>query len=130
MSLSGSTKKIILDLSQWKKAMTLRVLSPDLLDSLKLSKVDFQLKNQLSNLILVVLKEEGRDFMHSEHLGWILTCPSNLGTGLRAGSMVKIPLFSARKDFKDVCGKMGLQVRGTKGIGGYDQTKILTFFRC
>merc|ERR1719284_1990179 len=23
--------------------------------------------------------------MHSEHLGWILTCPSNLGTGLRAG---------------------------------------------
>ena len=53
--------------------------------------------------------------MHSEHLGWILTCPSNLGTGLRAGSMVKIPLFSARPDFKDICGKMGLQVRGTKG---------------
>ena len=65
--------------------------------------------------------------MHSEHLGWILTCPSNLGTGLRAGSMVKIPLFSARKDFKDVCGKMGLQVRGTKGIGGYNKTKIFTF---
>ena len=53
--------------------------------------------------------------MHSEHLGWILTCPSNLGTGLRAGSMVKIPLFSARPDFKEICGKMGLQVRGTKG---------------
>merc|ERR1711893_262217 len=62
------------------------------------------------------LQAEGYDFMHSEHLGWILTCPSNLGTGLRAGSMVKIPLFSARKDFKDVCGKMGLQVRGTKGV--------------
>ena len=62
-----------------------------------------------------VLKSEGRDFMHSEHLGWILTCPSNLGTGLRAGSMVKVPLFSARPDFKEVCGKMGLQVRGTKG---------------
>ncbi|CAG5089701.1 Oidioi.mRNA.OKI2018_I69.PAR.g12314.t1.cds [Oikopleura dioica] len=63
-----------------------------------------------------VLKEEGVEFMHSEHLGWILTCPSNLGTGLRAGSMVKVPLFSARKDFKDVCKKMGLQVRGTKGV--------------
>ena len=36
-----------------------------------------------------VLKKEGYDFMHSEHLGWILTCPSNLGTGLRAGCMVK-----------------------------------------
>lgn len=47
-----------------------------------------------------VLKENDADFMHSEHLGWILTCPSNLGTGLRAGCMVKIPLFSARADFK------------------------------
>ena len=36
------------------------------------------------------LKNEGYDFMHSEHLGWILTCPSNLGTGLRAGAMVKV----------------------------------------
>ena len=35
-----------------------------------------------------VLKADGHDFMHSEHLGWILTCPSNLGTGLRAGCMV------------------------------------------
>merc|ERR1711982_104314 len=26
-------------------------------------------------------KEEGYDFMHNEHLGFILTCPSNLGTG-------------------------------------------------
>ena len=36
------------------------------------------------------LQAEGYDFMHSEHLGWILTCPSNLGTGLRAGAMVKV----------------------------------------
>jgi len=71
---------------------------------------------RLTEALQVVLKEEGRDFMHSDHLGWILTCPSNLGTGLRAGSMVKIPLFSARADFKEVCGKMGLQVRGTKGV--------------
>ena len=49
--------------------------------------------------------------MHNDHLGWILTCPSNLGTGLRAGAMVKVPLFSAREDFKAVCKKMGLQVR-------------------
>lgn len=71
---------------------------------------------KLTQALQVVLKEEGKDFMHSDHLGWILTCPSNLGTGLRAGSMVKIPLFSARSDFKDVCKKMGLQVRGTKGV--------------
>ena len=49
-----------------------------------------------------MLKEEGYDFMHNDHLGYILTCPSNLGTGLRAGAMVKLPLLSARKDFKTV----------------------------
>jgi creatine kinase len=63
-----------------------------------------------------VLKEEGYDFMKSDNLGWILTCPSNLGTGLRAGTMVKLDKFSARKDFKDVLKKMGLQARGTGGV--------------
>jgi len=62
------------------------------------------------------LKGEGYDFMHNEHLGFILTCPSNLGTGLRAGCMVKVPLFSARADFKDTLKKMRLQARGTAGV--------------
>merc|ERR1712137_1537379 len=62
------------------------------------------------------LKGDGYDFMHNDHLGFILTCPSNLGTGLRAGAMVKIPLFSARKDFKATLGKMKLQARGTAGV--------------
>merc|ERR1719159_2117161 len=66
--------------------------------------------------VQVVLKEEGYDFMHSEHLGWILTCPSNLGTGLRAGTMVMLPKVSARKDFKKILGKMKLQARGTGGV--------------
>jgi len=63
-----------------------------------------------------VLKEEGYDFMHSSHLGWILTCPSNLGTGVRAGTMVQLPLVSARPTFKAVLKKMGLQSRGTGGV--------------
>merc|ERR1712176_1375338 len=42
------------------------------------------------------LKGEGYDFMHNDHLGY----------GLRAGAMVKVPLFSARADFKDVLKKM------------------------
>jgi creatine kinase len=63
-----------------------------------------------------VLKSKGYDFMHSEHHGWILTCPSNLGTGLRAGTMVKLPILSGRPDFKAILGKMGLQARGTGGV--------------
>merc|ERR1712072_697593 len=63
-----------------------------------------------------VLKAEGKDFMHNDHLGYILTCPSNLGTGLRAGAMLKLPLLSGRKDFKTICKRMGLQARGTAGV--------------
>ena len=54
--------------------------------------------------------------MHNDHLGWILTCPSNLGTGLRAGTMVKLPKVSSRPDFKKLLGKMKLQARGTGGV--------------
>jgi len=62
------------------------------------------------------LEADGYGIMHSEHLGYILTCPSNLGTGLRAGAMVKVPLFSARPDFKDILKKMRLQPRGSAGV--------------
>merc|ERR1711887_137722 len=67
-------------------------------------------------VIQEVLKKEGYDFMHNDHLGWVLTCPSNLGTGLRAGAMVKVPLVSGRSDFKETLAKMGLQARGTGGV--------------
>merc|ERR1719446_1816348 len=63
-----------------------------------------------------VLKAEGADFMHNDHLGWVLTCPSNLGTGLRAGTMVKLPKVSAREDWKKLTSAMGLQARGTGGV--------------
>merc|ERR1719271_2044365 len=66
--------------------------------------------------VQAVLKSEGKDFMHNDHLGWVLTCPSNLGTGLRAGCMVKLVKLSAREDFKKILGKMALQARGTGGV--------------
>lgn len=54
--------------------------------------------------------------MHNDHHGFVLTCPSNLGTGLRAGAYVKIPHVSARKDFQALLAKMELQARGTGGV--------------
>jgi creatine kinase len=63
-----------------------------------------------------VLKTEGYDFMHTAHHGYILTCPSNIGTGLRAGSMVQVPLLSSRADFKKKLAAKGLQARGTAGV--------------
>merc|ERR550532_3578468 len=37
------------------------------------------------------MKVKGNGFMFNDHLGYVLTCPSNLGTGLRAGVHIKIP---------------------------------------
>jgi creatine kinase len=72
-----------------------------------------------TTVIAETLKSMGNEFMHNDHLGYINTCPSNIGTGLRAGAMTKLPLLSARKDFKDLCGKLGLQARGGGGENSY-----------
>jgi creatine kinase len=83
----------------------MRIISMEQGDNIKRIFTRFAKATQV---IQDVLKNEGFDFMHSEHLGFILTCPSNLGTGLRAGAMIKIPNLSVRKDFKEICSKLGL----------------------
>lgn len=60
-------------------------------------------------------KAKGFSFMHNDHLGFISTCPSNLGTALRASIMMRLPLFSAGPLFKDVVHHMGLAPRGRHG---------------
>ena len=60
-----------------------------------------------------LIKEKGHEFMWSDHLGYVLTCPSNLGTGMRAGVHLKVPLVSQDKRFDEVLEKMRLQKRGT-----------------
>ena len=54
--------------------------------------------------------------MWNEHLGYVLTCPSNLGTGLRAGVHIKLPLLSVHPKFGEVLSKLRLQKRGTGGV--------------
>jgi len=62
------------------------------------------------------IKNDGHDFMWNDHLGYILTCPSNLGTGLRAGVHIKIPLISQHEKFGDILKKLRLQKRGAGGV--------------
>merc|ERR1711970_1016975 len=63
------------------------------------------------------IKANGYDFMWNEHLGYVLTCPSNLGTGVRCGVHVKIPLVSANTEaFGTILKKMRLQKRGAGGV--------------
>jgi len=62
------------------------------------------------------MKTEKKEFMWNEHLGYVLTCPSNLGTGLRAGVHMKCPGLSQDKRFDDILDKLRLQKRGTGGV--------------
>lgn len=42
-----------------------------------------------------------------------MTCPSNLGTGLRGGVHVKLPNLSKHEKFGDILKRLRLQKRGT-----------------
>jgi len=60
------------------------------------------------------MKKEGASYMWNEHLGYVLTCPSNLGTGLRAGVHVKLPqLAKDEKRLDSMLEMLRLQKRGT-----------------
>ncbi|XP_037098289.1 creatine kinase, brain a [Syngnathus acus] len=63
-----------------------------------------------------LVRNRGHIFMWNEHLGYILTCPSNLGTGLRAGVHVKLPNMSKHAKFEEVLKRLRLQKRGTGGV--------------
>ena len=55
-------------------------------------------------------------FSHDDHLGYITSCPTNLGTALRASVHIKLPKLSARKEeFNDLASKYQLQIRGIHG---------------
>ena len=61
----------------------------------------------------------GKEFMWNEHLGFVLTCPSNLGTGLRGGVHVKIPLVSKQPEFETILKELRLQKRGIAAFKTY-----------
>jgi len=68
------------------------------------------------NKFEAAIKAAGHEFMWNEHLGYVLTCPSNLGTGVRCGVHVKIPHVSGNARFEEILGKLRLQKRGAGGV--------------
>merc|ERR1719390_620989 len=54
----------------------------------------------------------------SEDYGYVTSCPTNLGTGMRASVHIKVPKLTADgtdKKAKAVCKPLGLSVRGLGG---------------
>ncbi|NXT17987.1 KCRB kinase, partial [Syrrhaptes paradoxus] len=66
--------------------------------------------------IETLFKSKNYEFMWNPHLGYILTCPSNLGTGLRAGVHIKLPNLGKHEKFGEILKRLRLQKRGTGGV--------------
>ena len=55
-------------------------------------------------------------FANDEHLGYITTCPTNLGTGMRASVHIKLPKLGKNKaQFDAIANKYYVQIRGAHG---------------
>jgi len=67
-----------------------------------------------------VKAECGKDFALSEQYGFIHSCPTNLGTGMRASVHVDLPGWTKESvdKLKARCEELAVQPRGTRGESG------------
>ena len=75
----------------------------------------------------VKIIESKVEFAFNDHLGYITSCPTNLGTAMRASVHIKVPnLGDNMEKFQQIADKYNVQIRGidgehSKSIGGvYD----------
>ena len=74
--------------------------------------------DRLKAALDVVNAIEGLEFAHSDDYGVVTSCPTNLGTGMRASVHIPIPNLTADgtdAKAKVICKPLGLSVRGTGG---------------
>ena len=75
-----------------------------------------------------VKAESGKEFALSEQYGYIHSCPTNLGTGMRASVMIDLPGYTKEglPALQKRCEELAVQPRGTRGeSGGYDGESLL-----
>ncbi len=71
--------------------------------------------DQLDNML-----SEGVDYAYDENFGFLTSCPTNVGTGLRASLMLHLPALTAAKGMPRIISmvsKIGMTVRGAFGEG-------------
>jgi len=60
--------------------------------------------------------EKVAKFAHDDHLGYITSCPTNLGTALRASVHIHLPLLGSDKvAFQKIADEFFVQIRGAHG---------------
>lgn len=75
------------------------------------------IKEVFSRLVTAIQELEKKiSFSYNKHLGYITSCPTNLGTALRASVHIKLPKLSNNlKLFNKITDKFHLQIRGING---------------
>ncbi|GAA0177972.1 protein arginine kinase [Clostridium sediminicola] len=66
------------------------------------------------------LLEEKLDYAYDEKLGYLTTCPTNLGTGMRASVMLHLPSLTITKEINGILNaltQVGMTIRGLYGEG-------------
>merc|ERR1711862_848061 len=67
-----------------------------------------------------VMAESGKGFLLDERLGFLHSCPTNLGTGMRASVHIDLPGWTKEglPALKARCEELNVQPRGTRGESG------------
>jgi len=75
------------------------------------------IKEVFTRLTTAIAKiQEQITFAYNNHLGYITSCPTNLGTAMRASVHIKLPNLSAKMDeFQNIADKYHVQIRGIHG---------------
>lgn len=75
----------------------------------------YNVSDKIDNLL-----EENIEYAFDEKLGYLTTCPTNLGTGLRASVMLHLPAISLNNQINgllNALSQVGMTVRGLYGEG-------------
>ena len=77
-----------------------------------------------------VKAESGKEFALDERYGYIHSCPTNLGTGMRASVHVDLPGWTKEgvDKLKARCEELAVQPRGTRGESGGQTGKLFIIF--
>ena len=75
------------------------------------------IKTVFTRLVKAIeLIQKQMDFAYNNHLGYITSCPTNLGTAMRASVHIKLPNLGKNEiEFKAIADKYHVQIRGIDG---------------
>ena len=75
------------------------------------------IKSVFIRLVLAIKEIEKKvSFSYNDHIGYLTSCPTNLGTAMRASVHIKLPKLSQDMEmFKAITDKHHLQIRGIHG---------------